>query len=316
MAVIAAVVTISIASDFAVSATGSTAIETPTKTEKGTDSDTSLCGVPVLRTLKPHKVQSDETLESIAKKYKLTTATIMGLNPQSRNGEVEVGQVLDIPPVNGMTYQVGKNESYKAIASKYSIRPDVLFERNGCEPSPKVVFIPGAVWKPNPVIAKLPDFINPNNTPEIVILGNGGYPLPYAVPITSSYGWRSNPVTGEWLFHSGIDLGAPMGTPVLAAKSGRVEVAGWSGGYGNLIELSHESSGTRYAHLSEIHVTPGQQIAKGQQIGLVGSTGRSTGPHLHFEILTPTADGWLTSDPAPYLNGLASNPQPQYISEK
>jgi murein DD-endopeptidase MepM/ murein hydrolase activator NlpD len=133
----------------------------------------------------------------------------------------------------------------------------------------------------------------------------GGYPLPYPVPVTSNYGWRGNPVTGDWAFHSGIDLGAPMGTPVLAAKTGRVEFAAWAGGYGNFVEIIHSAFGTRYAHLSEIYVHPGQQVLKGQQIGRVGSTGRSTGPHLHFEVIVPSTQGWSTLDPASYLIRLA-----------
>jgi murein DD-endopeptidase MepM/ murein hydrolase activator NlpD len=115
-----------------------------------------------------------------------------------------------------------------------------------------------------------------------------------------------NPVTTIWSFHSGIDLGASFGTPVLAAKAGRVEFAGWGGGYGNLVELDHGSTGTRYAHLEAIYVYQGQNVAQGQQLGLVGSTGRSTGPHLHFEIMVSSGDGWVALDPAPYLNRIAS----------
>ncbi|NKB18597.1 MAG: peptidoglycan DD-metalloendopeptidase family protein [Pseudanabaena sp. CRU_2_10] len=270
------------------------------------DDKSSLCGTPTLDALKRHKVKKGETLATIAKNYKLTTATIMGLNPSTRDGAVEVGQTITIPPVNGVSHRFGNEETYKSLAKRYNVRPDVLFERNGCQPRPKVVFIPGAVWKPNPrAIPNLPTFASAPSNPSIVF-NTGGYPLPYAVPVTSSYGWRMNPVTGDWAFHSGIDLGAPMGTPVLAAKSGTVQFAGWSGGYGNLVELSHDNMGTRYAHLAAIYVAPGQRVARGQQVGIVGSTGRSTGPHLHFEIMVPSAEGWATLDPAPYLNRIAS----------
>jgi murein DD-endopeptidase MepM/ murein hydrolase activator NlpD len=273
------------------------------------DDKSSLCGTPTLDALKQHKVAKGETLAAIAKKYKLSTATIMGLNPSTRDGAVEVGQTITIPPVNGLSHRFGNEETYKTLAKKYNVRPDVLFERNGCQPRPKVVFVPGAVWKPNPrAIPNLPTFATLASAPSQpgVIFNSGGYPLPYAVPVTSNYGWRQNPVTGDWSLHSGIDLGAPMGTPVLAAKSGRVEFAGWSGGYGNLVELSHDNMGTRYAHLAAIYVAPGQRVVRGQQVGIVGSTGRSTGPHLHFEIMVPSAEGWATLDPAPYLNRIAS----------
>ncbi|WP_225902673.1 peptidoglycan DD-metalloendopeptidase family protein [Pseudanabaena sp. PCC 6802] len=279
-----------------------------TPADSSPDDKSSLCGTPIMDGLKQHKVKKGETLAAIAKQYKLTTATIMGLNPSTRDGTVSPGEILTIPPSNGISYRFGNEETYKSLAKKFNVRADVLFEQNGCQSRPKVVFVPGAVWKPNPVIPKLPAFATLASAPSqpAIIFNSGGYPLPYAVPVTSGYGWRINPVTGESAFHSGIDLGAPMGTPVLAAKSGTVQFAGWSGGYGNLIEIGHDNMGTRYAHLSAIYVNPGQRVAKGQQIGLVGSTGRSTGPHLHFEIMVPSAEGWATLDPAPYLNRIAA----------
>jgi len=246
------------------------AMSQPTINESVNDADnTEICSVPVLKSLREHRVKSGQTLETIAKQYDLSTATIMGLNPQNRDRKVKVGQVLKIPPINGLAYEVKNEETYKAIAARYRIRPDVIFEHNGCQNRPKTVFIPGAVWKPDPIIAKVIPFNIPN-LKENLILETGGYPLPYRVPVTSSYGWRNNPVTGQYSFHSGIDLGASMGTPVLAAKTGKVEFAGWEGGYGNFIEIVHNSFGTRYAHLSQIYVPQGQRVVKGQQIGRVG----------------------------------------------
>jgi len=282
------------------------AMSQPTINESVNDADnTEICSVPVLKSLREHRVKSGQTLETIAKQYDLSTATIMGLNPQNRDRKVKVGQVLKIPPINGLAYEVKNEETYKVIAERYRVRPDVIFEYNGCQNRPKTVFIPGAVWKPDPVIAKVIPFNIPN-LKENLILETGGYPLPYRVAVTSSYGWRNNPVTGQYSFHSGIDLGASLGTPVLAAKTGKVEFAGWEGGYGNFIEVIHNSIGTRYAHLSEIYVTAGQRVRRGQQIGKVGSTGRSTGPHLHFEVIIPSAQGWATLDPASYLIRLAN----------
>ena len=260
-----------------------------------------LCGVPTMDALKQYKVQPGDTLANIATKHKLTTATLMGFNPSIRNGRVKVGQTISIPPFDGIAHHVGNEENYKTIAKKYGVKPGVLFERNGCHQKPKVVFVPGVAWKPNPVLPQVPSFA----PGELPIFNVGGYPLPYSVPVTSRYGWRSHPVTGSWAFHSGIDLGAPKGTPVLATKNGKVSFAGWSGGYGNLVELGHSEFGTRYAHLSAIYVQSGQNVVKGQQIGLVGSTGRSTGPHLHFEVLAPSINGWAAIDPAPYLGQLA-----------
>ncbi len=284
----------------ATSSTPTPSVDQPTAKEAE-----ELCGKPTLDDLQKHKVKQGETLEAIAKQYELKTATLMGLNPEVRNGEVTVGQTLSVPPIDGLTYRFKNEENYTTVAKKYNIRADVLFERNGCQRRPKVVFVPGAIWKPDPVPFN-PAIASRGSDNPSVIFQAGGYPLPYSVPVTSDYGWRMNPVTIIWSFHSGIDLGAPFGTPVLAAKTGRVEYAGWSDGYGNLVELDHGSTGTRYAHLEAIYVSQGQQVAQGQQIGVVGSTGRSTGPHLHFELMVPSGDGWVALDPAPYLNRLAS----------
>ena len=263
-----------------------------------------LCGKPTLDDLTQHKVKQGETLEAIAKQYNLKTATLMGLNPEVRSGKVTVGQTLAIPPMDGLTYRFKNEENYTTVAQKYNIRADVLFERNGCQRRPKVVFVPGAIWKPDPIPFN-PAIASRGSGNPTVIMQTGGYPLPYLVPVTSNYGWRMNPVTAIWSFHSGIDLGAPFGTPVLAAKAGRVDFAGWGDGYGNLVELDHGSTGTRYAHLEAIYVYQGQQVVQGQQIGTVGSTGRSTGPHLHFEIMVLSGDGWVALDPAPYINRIA-----------
>jgi murein DD-endopeptidase MepM/ murein hydrolase activator NlpD len=125
------------------------------------------------------------------------------------------------------------------------------------------------------------------------------FPLANPVDITSIFGWRVHPITGEWRFHSGTDLGAPMGTPVLAAYSGRVSLAEFLGGYGLSILLDHNQGKeeTRYGHLSQVFVKPGQWVQQGTVIGLVGSTGNSTGPHLHFETLQATAEGMTAVDP-------------------
>ncbi len=124
------------------------------------------------------------------------------------------------------------------------------------------------------------------------------YPLTNPAPITSSFGWRTHPITGSRRFHSGVDIGAPMGAPVVATGSGTIVSAGWLGGYGKAIVIQHNGiRQTLYGHLSEVFVQPGQQIEQGTVIGRVGSTGNSTGPHLHFETRTATADGWVASDP-------------------
>lgn len=124
------------------------------------------------------------------------------------------------------------------------------------------------------------------------------YPLMNPARITSRFGWRTHPLSGTRRFHSGIDIGAPTGTPVVATGTGTVISAGWNGGYGKAIIIQHNDvQQTLYGHLSQISVQPGQVIEQGTVIGLVGSTGNSTGPHLHFETRMPNGDKWVAIDP-------------------
>lgn len=115
------------------------------------------------------------------------------------------------------------------------------------------------------------------------------WPLPQSFAITSQFGYRTDPFTGEISYHSGTDIAAPYGTPVLAAAGGTVTVANatdpWGGSYGYYVKIQHDGTfDTLYAHCSSICVTPGQQVQQGEVIGYVGSTGNSTGNHLHFEV--------------------------------
>jgi murein DD-endopeptidase MepM/ murein hydrolase activator NlpD len=125
--------------------------------------------------------------------------------------------------------------------------------------------------------------------------------LPLTIPteITSAFGWRTHPITGDARFHRGIDLGAAYGSPIVAAKSGRIYLADLYGGYGLTVIVQHNAmQQTLYAHMSQLFVKPGEWVRQGQLIGQVGSTGASTGPHLHFEFLQQTAQGWSALDPA------------------
>lgn len=146
--------------------------------------------------------------------------------------------------------------------------------------------------------------IRPNTQP-----GNADtsmmYPLTIPATITSIFGWRIHPITGTPRFHAGTDFGANLGTPVLAAYSGNVAIADVMGGYGLTVVLDHQKFGgqTLYGHLSEIFVKPGEVVAQGTVIGLVGSTGNSTGPHLHFEVRQLTNNGWVATDPSLQIEG-------------
>lgn len=127
----------------------------------------------------------------------------------------------------------------------------------------------------------------------------GTFSWPVTGAITSPFGWRSNPFGGAPEFHQGLDIAAPTGTTVTAAAGGTVIMAQWYGGYGNYILIDHGGGySTGYGHLSAIYVTTGQSVQRGQAIGAVGSTGQSTGPHLHFEVRI----AGKPVDPAPRLH--------------
>lgn len=121
--------------------------------------------------------------------------------------------------------------------------------------------------------------------------------------ISSYFGKRKAPKKGASTNHAGIDIGAPYGSSVLASKGGKISIAGWSGGYGNLVEIDHgQGWKTRYGHNSSLLVSAGQRVKQGQTIALVGSTGVSTGPHIHFEIRR----NGVAMNPLPLLNGYAN----------
>ena|GEM_PF-2423433 len=110
------------------------------------------------------------------------------------------------------------------------------------------------------------------------------WPVADTWPITSPFGERLDPVTGEWRVHTGVDIGVPEGKAVHVATDGVVVLAGWDGNYGNAVRVAHgDGVTTVYGHLKTVLVTVGQHVGKGDSVGLVGSTGKSTGPHLHFE---------------------------------
>ncbi len=136
----------------------------------------------------------------------------------------------------------------------------------------------------------------PSARPALDARSASGFVFPTEGEITSGFGYRVHPILGYSRFHAGIDIAAPEGTTVWASKEGEVILAGWNGGYGNCVIIAHEGGmATLYGHMSELGVSEGQVVEQGETIGWVGSTGASTGPHLHFET-------WVGGEPYdPYL---------------
>ncbi|MFC4018376.1 M23 family metallopeptidase [Micromonospora sp. GCM10011542] len=137
---------------------------------------------------------------------------------------------------------------------------------------------------------------------SVAKVGRGRLGRPLSGRLTSQFGTRFDPYYKVWQLHAGVDIAAPIGTPIRAAADGRVSRAGWYGGYGNYTCIDHGNTdrqriSTCYGHQSKLLVSPGDRVRAGQVIGLVGSTGASTGPHLHFEVRL----GGRPVDPLPWI---------------
>lgn len=264
------------------------------------------CPVPVLARIQRHQVNRGETLASIASRYNLSPETIIGINPSVKNGVVSPGTELQILPFNGIVVEVPRNQSWRQIASKYKVRPDTVFEINGCQKTPKFVFLPILPGVTNTTITTAPTpaagviATAPSNSAENIT----GYPLPSVTDVGLGYGWQYHPVTGDVFFHSGVDLLAPVNTPVAAIAPGIVVFAKEQGSYGKLVIINHAGGlQSRYAQLDSIKVTLGQTVNKGDILGAVGTTGQPTAtqPHLHFEMRSSGYLGWEAKNPKEFL---------------
>jgi murein DD-endopeptidase MepM/ murein hydrolase activator NlpD len=211
-----------------------------------------------------------------------------------------------VPPQNSTLVKIGSKPTIGgAITSSYSrlhlsgrssyVPKSVVLSRVGFDSGAVGTTTPSGQTYYNQMIRSLGRLDN----------GNVRLVFPLSIPavMTSLFGWRTHPITGNLRFHSGVDLAAPLGAPVLAAYAGRVAIADFLSGYGFTIVLRHhkDTQETLYAHLSEILVQPGAWVKQGAIIGRVGSTGNSTGPHLHFESRQLTDEGWVALDPGVQL---------------
>ncbi len=226
-------------------------------------------------------VREGDNLSSIAKLFDVSVNTIMWANDISNARGIRPGQTLVILPVTGIRYTVKKGGTLRDIVKKYGGDLEEAARYNGIEPDAvlaegTVVIVPdGEMEAPKPVI----------RTTSRVVRGAGGpsYVGYYAHPVPGG-ARRSQGIHG----YNGVDLAAPVGTAVVASAAGTVIISragGWNGGYGSYVVVAHDNgTQTLYAHLSANTVQTGDSVFQGQMIGAVGSTGRSTGAHLHFEV--------------------------------
>ena len=225
-------------------------------------------------------VQKGDTVSEIAELFGVSTNTITWENNIGKS--IKPGQELKILPVTGIRHKIKKGDTISKIATTYDVEQEDVTIYNGIDESKLVVgeliIIPNGVKQKvsSPTVSKTT--ITQSGTSSSV--SNGYYIRPTSGKTTSRFGPRSRG------YHYGIDYGAPTGTPIVAAASGTVLKTSCGSGYGKCLVIQHDNgTQTLYAHASVLYVSSGTQVKQGQKIAAVGSTGRSTGPHLHFEII-------------------------------
>ena len=233
-----------------------------------------------------YEVLPGDTISTIAEKFGISVSTILWENGLSAYSIIRPGDELDILPISGITHAVKSGETVSSIAKKYKVEEIEILETNKLTSADKLqisqnLIIPGGrkvttSYKPKTYtgISAIKEIAKaPGATP---VAGNKMNWPTEGSRITQYYSWR----------HYGLDIANKTGTPIYAADSGTVESIGWGKGYGNQIVINHGGGKkTRYAHLSKFYVAKGEKVTKGQTIGAMGSTGWSSGPHLHFEVV-------------------------------
>jgi murein DD-endopeptidase MepM/ murein hydrolase activator NlpD len=239
-------------------------------------------------TISYYTVKAGDTVLGIAQRFGLQPETLMWSNDfiEQNPDRLRIGDQVRILPVDGVLHVVRRGDTLSGIASRYKtdMQAIVAFAGNGIKsindplPIGKEIIVPGGV-KPYvaPAAGAATSTAYSVQRPPGAPAGSGNFSWPAAGYISQGY-WRAHPA---------IDIAGRLGAPVSAADSGFVVTAGggWNGGYGNHVIIDHGNGFTTlYAHLNSVFVKPGETVSRGQQIGTMGSTGNSTGPHLHFEI--------------------------------
>ncbi|MFA6278626.1 MAG: peptidoglycan DD-metalloendopeptidase family protein [Candidatus Paceibacterota bacterium] len=232
-------------------------------------------------------VRSGDTLSEIAGMFGVSVNTIIWANNLSSVRDVHTGDMLIILPISGVERTIVKGDTLKSLAKKYGADATEIAQFNGLDPA-KPLAIGSTIIIPGGEIAPVTSSAVKISTSKIASnpyvggsgsIQNGYYsnPVPGAIITQGIHGWN------------GVDIGAARGTPIHATAGGTVIIArsngAWNGGYGNYVVITHgNGSQTLYGHMKSVIVSSGQSVSSGQIIGYVGSTGQSTGPHLHFEV--------------------------------
>ncbi len=219
-----------------------------------------------------YKATKDDTVFTVSARCSITYDTLVTLNGIAESGEYLEGKTILLPVAVGLFIAEKPENTIEMLLSKEYLETTQsgtlpLYEINGR----RFFFIQGARFSPSSRAFFL------DSTMRL--------PIEHSV-LSSPFGMRVSPITGNWKFHNGIDMAAPEGTSVFSCKSGKVTNTGTNSTYGNFITVTHNNGmKSFYAHLSKILVEKGMLVAGGDLIGKVGQTGLATGPHLHFEII-------------------------------
>lgn len=232
-----------------------------------------------------YQVQKGDTIAGISEKFGVSVETVKWQNNLTKD-TIKEGQTLEILPITGIAHKVNKGDTVYSIAKKYDVDPQAIvnYPFNSFSNDEtfqlaigQIVFVPDGV-KPAEVLSSPVARIRQSTPDAGTVAGSGNFVWPSAGTITQRFVW----------YHKGLDIANRAAPDVLAADSGKVLLAGWpdSYGYGNRVIVDHGNGyKTLYAHLQKIYVLPGQGVNRGSAIGKMGSTGRSTGTHLHFEVI-------------------------------
>jgi hypothetical protein len=227
--------------------------------------------LPVLK-FYAYSVKKNETFWSILAKTSLDIDTLVSVNSIATPSEVVPGKRLYLPNMRGIIMHTDNPKKIFDIMSSCKIKPEYVYKANKIDKiEKKHIFIPcGKISSTERSLFLGSCFINPLSR----------------VRLTSGFGLRKNPFDpSQKEFHSGLDVACDSGTKIYAARHGRVIFSGYEQGYGRLVVIEHEMGyRTYYGHLSRCLAVPGQSVERGEIIGISGNTGRTTGPHLHFEI--------------------------------
>ncbi len=231
-----------------------------------------------------HAVQIGDTVSTIARKFNISINTILWANNLSAFSLIRPGDKLMILPYSGIMYTVKSGDTVSKIAKTYKIEENKILSCNdlasGLKAGQKII-LPGAskittVATPKTSYTGISAITNLAKAPGASDSGDKMLWPTVGHRITQYYSWR----------HTGVDIGNKTGTPLYAADAGTVEFAGWNTGYGYNIVINHGGGiKTRYAHASKLFVKAGDQVDRGENIAAMGSTGWSTGPHIHFEVI-------------------------------